>query len=86
MVSADLQMGYSDGRDYTNGTRRNWEHGFLAQLLRHDYGYESIDGYAVHPYSQRYGPYQTVSRTNKRNSGCIKNSSSSATCSRARIA
>jgi hypothetical protein len=59
LVSVDLQMGYSDGRDYANGTHRNWEYGFLARLLQRDFGFASIDGYAVHPYSQRFGPYQT---------------------------
>jgi hypothetical protein len=59
IASVDLQMGYSDGRDYTNGTRRNWEYGFLAQFVKLRYAYASVDGYALHPYSQRFGPYQT---------------------------
>ena len=60
LISGDLQLGYSDSRDYTNGTNRNWEHGFLARLLKHDFAAGSVDAYAVHPYSQGFGPYQAT--------------------------
>jgi hypothetical protein len=60
LMSGDLQLGYSDSRDYTNGTHRNWEYGFLAQLLKQDFASSSVDGYAVHPYSQKFGPYQST--------------------------
>jgi hypothetical protein len=59
LVSGDLQLGYSDGRDYTNGTNRNWEYGFLAQLLKQNFASGSVDAYSVHPYCQGFGPYQT---------------------------
>jgi len=59
LVSGDLQLGYSDGRDYTNGTHRNWEHGFLARLLKEDFASASVDAYSVHAYSQKFAPYQT---------------------------
>jgi hypothetical protein len=60
LVSGDLHFSFSDGHDYANGTHRDWEHGFLAALLREDFAFDSIDGYAVHPYSQGYGPYATT--------------------------
>jgi hypothetical protein len=60
LISGDLQLGYSDSRDYTSGTNRNWEHGFLARLLKHDIAAGSVDAYAVHPYSQGFGPYQAT--------------------------
>jgi hypothetical protein len=58
LISGDLQLGYSDARDYTNGTRRNWEYGFLARLLKQDFASNAVDGYSVHPYSEKFGPYQ----------------------------
>jgi polysaccharide biosynthesis protein PslG len=60
LVSGDLQLSYSDSRDYADGTQRDWEHGFLARLLREDFAFRSIDGYAVHPYSQHYDPGATT--------------------------
>jgi hypothetical protein len=59
LASIDLQIRYTDGRDLSNGTRRHWEHGFLAQLLTRDYAFRSIDGYAIHPYSDQ-GPQATT--------------------------
>jgi hypothetical protein len=60
LVSGDLQLGYSDGRDYSNGTGRNWEYGFLAQLLKADFASGSVDAYSVHPYCQSFAPYQAT--------------------------
>jgi hypothetical protein len=60
LVSGDLHFSFSDGHDYANGTHRDWEHGFLAALLREDFAFDSIDGYAVHPYSEAHGPYATT--------------------------
>jgi hypothetical protein len=60
LICGDLQLGYADSRDYTSGTKRNWEHGFLARLLKHDFASRSVDAYAVHPYSQKFGPYQAT--------------------------
>ena len=58
LMCGDLQLGYSDSRDYTNGTHRNWEYGFLARVLKQDFASGSVDAYSVHPYSQNFGPYQ----------------------------
>jgi len=58
LMCGDLQLGYSDSRDYTSGTHRNWEFGFLARLLKEDFSSASVDAYSVHPYSQKFGPYQ----------------------------
>jgi len=60
LISGDLHFGYSDGRDYTGGTNRHWEHGWLANLLKQDVAGSSVDAYSVHPYSESRGPYQTT--------------------------
>jgi len=60
LVSGDLHLSYSDSRDYANGTHRDWEYGFLTKLLRDDFAFRSVDGYAVHPYSQHYDPSATT--------------------------
>ena len=60
LISGDLHLGYPDARDYTAGTHRNWEHGFLARLLKHDLALDSVDAYSVHPYSQKFGPFEAT--------------------------
>ena len=59
LISGDLHFAYSDGRDYTGGTNRHWEHGWLANLLKQDVAGSSVDAYSVHPYAESRGPNLT---------------------------
>lgn len=60
LVSGDLHLVYSDGRDLTGGKRNDWEVGWLATLLGKGLPAAAFDGWSIHPYSDRRGPYEDV--------------------------